>query len=168
MKHVRFSNIVLVGVYVCVCLLSSCRPDTTCRENIKTGMICEYRYPYFDKDRQIQISVTWDSISVIGLNQVEPLYDNTRNVKQLSLPMHIAADSTEYALLYHQVFDTICVRHTNNPEFISLECGCAVRHNILSIRHTHHWIDSIAIVKDSIVRAGTTNIELWNRKNIKQ
>jgi len=162
MKHANFSKIVLVCVYVCVCVLSSCRPDTVCRQDTKVGLVCELRYPYYDSNRQLQVASTWDSLTVIGLNEVEPLYDNEKKIRQISLPMHVNADSTEYALLYRKKYDTICVYHTNDPEYISLECGCAVRHRIISIRHTHNWIDSIAVKKDSMLRSGETNIEFWN------
>jgi len=161
MKHTVFYNIVLVVVVVVVSSLTSCRPDTVCRENTHVALVSEFRRLYLDEGRQLQIDPTWDSLTVVGLGATQPLYNNSKNLVQIALPMHIAGDSTMYTLCYRNQTDTICVRHTNSPYFISMECGCAVNHTLQSIRSTKHWIDSISIVDPSMTTAGTCNIVFW-------
>jgi len=148
MKHVTCSNIVAVLVLVVVFVNVSCRPDTRCRELMETGMVCTS-------------TQAWDSLTVIGKGKTEALYANSKNLTKITLPLRQDIETTDYILTYHQLNDTLSIRHSNTQQFVSVECGCASLHDILSVQTTHHWIDSIAIVETSINRTGATNIQIF-------
>lgn len=164
MKHAGYSNIVLVCVYVCVCVITSCQPDTTCRENLTVGLISELREIYYDQNHQPQLCTVWDSITVQGIGSSDTLYNNTKYAKKLLLPLHTNADTTQYTLTYHGEADTITVCHTNAQNFVSVECGCVVDHEIISIDHTTHWIDTIEIIQTAIHRQGESNLYIWHER----
>jgi len=124
------------------------------------GLVCELRHTYLEKD-QPQTATSLDSLTIIGIGQTEPLYSNAKWQTQLILPMHTQTDSTRYTILYHQLLDTICIYHSNQIEFVSLECGCSTNHALLKMTNTKHWIDSVAIVNTNMTRNADTNIQIW-------
>jgi len=164
MKHVDYSKIVSVCVCIYVCVLTSCQPDPICRENLKVGLIGELREIYYDQNEQPQLCTQWDSILVMGVGNSDTLYANEKHVQKLTLPLRIAADSTQYILTYHGATDTMTIEHTSQQEFVSSECGCLYSHDLLSVHSTNHWIDSIEIISTDISRMGESNICIWRER----
>lgn len=51
----------------------------------------------------------------------------------------------------HKVYhDTIYISKTNSPHFESVDCNISYFHEITTVEHTHHRIDSIVINKTSV------------------
>jgi len=142
-------------------LMSSCQPDTTCREDLTVGLIGELREIYYDQNEQPQLCTVWDSITIVGVGSNDTLYANDKNVKKIVLSLHNYQDSTQYILCYHGKTDTMTIRHTNTQDFVSVECGCIYDHELLSIAHTTHWMDSVETCETGIRRQGETNIHIW-------
>lgn len=153
MKHAGYYNI-LVSISLCVCSWGciGCQPDTSCRENLTTGVIGEL------------YETIWDSITVQGIGATDTLYNNAKNVKKIVLPLRNTQDSTQFALLYHGQTDTLTILHTYTQAFVSVECGCTNEYEILSVRHTTHWTDTIEIAETAVHRHGSTNLYLKSKK----
>ena len=76
--------------------------------------------------------------------------------------MRYAVDSTELVFHYvKKVTDTVVIRHTNKPYFISMDCGYQMQQSITSIRYTRHNIDSIYIANPEANINGTKNLEIF-------
>jgi len=161
MKHAGYSKIVYVCVYVCVFVLIGCRNDSVCHEDREIGWVCELRRAYLDDNNQRQVANSVDSLTVVGIGQAEPLYNNSKKIGRIVLPMHTQKDSTLFTLLYHNVLDTLCIHHTNQQKFISMECGCIVEHDMTKVRTTNHWISRIEVLTDTMRTAGQTNMNIW-------
>ena len=56
--------------------------------------------------------------------------------------------------------DTVWVRKTNTPHFESPDCPTNMFHEITSIACTHHFIDSVTVIKASVDYAQVENIQL--------
>jgi len=160
MKHVGYYNIVFILVVVFVFVFNACQPEATCRESVKTGLVCAYSEAYLDETMQVRYRTTWDSITVIGIGKTDSLYANSKNVQKINLPLRNDIDSTLYSLTYHNLTDTLIIFHSNQQQFISVECGCTYHHGLQKMRCTQHWIDSIAILDTLMTRAEATNITI--------
>lgn len=158
MKHAGYCNIVLVFVCVFVCVLTSCQPDEACRQSVRTGLQCEFQEAYLDETSQVRYRTTWDSITVIGMGATDILYNNSKSVQSLSLPLKQDVDSTSFIITYHNLTDTLTIYHTNQQEFVSVECGCTYDHELQRLNYTHHWIDTISILQTAIDLGSGTNI----------
>jgi len=125
---------------------------------MEVGLVGELKETYYDKNQQPQLCTVWDSITVQGIGNSEALYANSKYLTKIVLPLHTTMDSTQYTLTYHNLTDTLTIGHTHLLTFVSVECGCAPEHDLISIRHTHHWIDSVEVATTAVNRLGETNI----------
>lgn len=80
----------------------------------------------------------------------------------LKLPVSYANECDTLTFNYENgAKDTLFVKHENIPYFVSMECGTAMYHRILSVEHTNAYIDSAAIVNDYIDYDYDENIKLY-------
>lgn len=160
MKHVNFFNMMLVGL-LCI----SCQPDTVCHETRKVAMHCHFREYYrVPSNVQLNVRTEWDSITVQGIGSDSVLYNNTKQVSHIALPLKDSVDTCAYVLTYHQKNDTLTAIYTNQQKFLSIECGCVYNHKIMQINHTRNWIDTVLIVNDAVMLDIDKNIVLQRTK----
>ena len=57
--------------------------------------------------------------------------------------------------------DTIDFYHTNEEEFISIECGCIVKNSITGVAQTTHHIDSIIVVSPEVNLQSKNNVKIY-------
>ncbi len=157
MKFGRSYNRILVVVTIALTFIA-CRPDTVCHETMTVRLTCEFRELYTDQNNQPQTRIVWDSLTVKGIGTDSILYNNSKSVSKIMLPMRQNTDSTCYALTYHGQTDTLLTYHDNTQSFVSLECGCVCTYQMRHIRHTRHWLDSLIIENKEINRNSGTNI----------
>ena len=62
---------------------------------------------------------------------------------------------------YITTTDTIDFYHTNEQEFISLECGCIVTNSLVGVAQTTHRIDSVVIVSPEVNLQSENNIKIY-------
>lgn len=153
MSHVRYYSI-CVGI----ALLCSCQPDTVCRETMQVGVIGQLKETYYDADMQPRVRTAWDSLTVQGIGSDSVLYNNSKSVSQIFLPMQNDKDTTSYTMTYCGCTDTLSVVHSSNQQFVSVECGCVYEHAIRQVLYTRHWIDTVTIVSNEVLRGGGVNI----------
>lgn len=88
--------------------------------------------------------------------------NHVSNASGLQLPMSYANDCDTTIIRYdNNITDTIYIAHENIPYYISMECGTVMYHKILSLQHTHNFIDSAAIVNDYVNFDYNENIKLY-------
>ena len=148
------------SIFVLLCF-AACRPDAVCRSNMKVGLMAELEEIQYDDTHQPHTITTWDSITVQGINNDSILYNNSKNITKLCLPLRHDADSTAYTLLYKGVTDTLLIIHDSRQNFVSVECGCVYNHQVSALQCTCLWIDSITFLSNSIDRGGETNIRFY-------
>lgn len=153
MSHVHYYSI-CVGI----ALLCSCQPDTVCRETMQVGVIGQLKETYYDTDMQSHVRTAWDSLTVQGIGSDSVLYNNSKSVSQVLLPMRSDKDTTCYAMTYCGCTDTLSIVNSHNQQFVSVECGCVYEHAIRQVVYTQHWIDTIVIASTEVKRGGGVNI----------
>ena len=57
--------------------------------------------------------------------------------------------------------DTVVVRHTNKPYFVSMDCGYQMQQSITTLRYTRRNLDSIYIANPEASIDGTENLKLF-------
>ena len=104
---------------------------------------------------------SWDSITVQGVGSDSVLYDNSYSVTQLQLPLRSDTTVTAFTLTWHELTETLYIRHDNTQRFVSMACGCAIYHNIDSVWFSGTWIDSVKIINSAVEAVKQENIKLY-------
>lgn len=148
------------SIFILLCF-TACRPDPVCRSNMKVGLVAELEEIQYDATHQPHTNTTWDSITVQGIGNDSILYDNSKSIKKICLPLRHDADSTAYTLIYKGQTDTLLIIHNSRQHFVSVECGCVYNHTVSDLQCTRHWVDSITVLSDNVERGGETNIRFY-------
>ena len=140
--------------------LSSCIPDETCRKDadIYMGVTCQWND---ETTADHELKHEWDTVFVRGLGKDSVIYDNAKSVKMLTLPLRADTDITAFYMRWHQIEDTLFVRHENELTYISMACGCFIYHTIDSVWSQHHFIDSVAIYETAVQDDETGHLRLY-------
>lgn len=152
--HIVAIVLFIVGFYACM-------PEEECRTDMHVAMNVALQADSIGINGQQYPYTSWDSISVQPIGHDSIPYDNAKNVSILALSLRPNANTTTYALLYHDVWDTLHIEHQNNEVFINMACGCVIYATIDTVYHTQHWIDSVAIVNSHIERGKEKNLILY-------
>lgn len=154
------NNIFFVLGIIGLSLLAGCRPDTICRQDTDIAMGVSVRWTLTDTTGATTPQTAFDSLSVQGVGNDSILYNNSKNLSSLWLPLRIDTCLTAFALLWHGKADTLFIRHDNTRHFISQACGCTVYHTIDTIWHSGSAIDSITILNSSVENTRQENVQL--------
>lgn len=142
------SNNILCFCSLCLILgLQACTSDDQCRKESIVNMEITF---YNDSTLQ---KASVDSITIYGADNDSILYNNQKSVSSVALPLQKTKDETRYVFTNGQYSDTLTIKHTNSDNFISIECGCFVYHNITDAFSNNTWIDSIAIINPDVTTA---------------
>lgn len=153
----------LAGVvaYALASLLFSCSEEADCSMTDNRGMIV-CNVSQINPENNTAMKDTLDSLTVTAAGTDSIVANRLAQVTVFSLPLRYAVDSTELVFHYvKKVTDTVVIRHTNKPYFISMDCGYQMQQSITSIRYTHHNIDSIYIANPEANINGTKNLEIF-------
>lgn len=120
-------------------LAASCTVDTVCHT----------------EEQKVTVNVgtdseTWNTVTVRGIGSDSVLYNQSKNLKLLSLPLRVDTNITQFSIEYKQQADTLSIRHINNYQYISLACGCSVYHVIDSVWSTQHFIQAANITDSDV------------------
>lgn len=155
-------------------IMVSCSSDEQCRENKNVVMQADFYHVAFNATTQTYSinKITIDSITVQGLkrdsitgNEVlidSVLYNNSKSLSSLNLPLNKFQGESKFLLRINGINDTLVIYHTNQNQYLSLQCGCIKTFNIDTIISTHHFIDSTSIVLHQVNTNNAENIRLFN------
>ena len=105
---------------------------------------------------------TLDSLTVTAYGTDSIIINKQKRVHDISLPLRYTADSTKLVFEYSRnKRDTVVIRHSNTPYFLSMDCGYQMKQSITSIRHTRISLDSVHIANKEAGIYGKENIKLF-------
>lgn len=107
-------------------------------------------------------------VSLYGLGSDSLLYDLTLT-STLNIPLQkldtissfVFETTIQIDTNYVTTIDTIDFYHTNEQEFISLECGCIITNSLVGVAQTTHRIDSVVIVSPEVNLQSSNNIKIY-------
>ncbi len=167
-KFICFISIIFSGIML------SCSSDEQCRENKDVVMQADFYHVVFNAATQTYSinKITIDSITIQGLkrdsitgNEVlidSVLYNNSKSLSSINLPLNKFQGESKFLLKINGINDTLVIYHTNQNQYLSLQCGCIKTFNIDTIISTHHFIDSTSIVLHQVNTNNAENIRIFN------
>lgn len=161
-KLVKLILLCLIA-YPIASIVSSCSEDEDCSMNARPMMQCNFYT--IDPETERVVNDTLDSLTVTAFGTDSILLNNQKQVRGLSLPLRYTADST--VLVFHYSRDpryrkdTIVIRQTNTPYFLSMDCGYQMQQSITSRSYSRHFLDSIHIQTAELSIYGTENLRLF-------
>ncbi|NDV80938.1 DUF6452 family protein [Bacteroides sp. 51] len=160
-KFAKLIFILIVAYPLIGITVSSCAGESDCST---AGRAMLNGYIYRKTEAGTSVRDTLDSLKITAFGTDSILLNNQKDVHDLSLPLQYTKDTTIVIFQYSQVTtDTITIRHTNTPNFISMECGYEMKQAILGLKYTKHRLDSIRVTNNSTNTDGTKNLELYYR-----
>lgn len=160
MKLNRLITTSLLAVF-----LTACNSSDDCREETDVKLTIDFMTRTYDNNSKTykNAALVIDSLTVRGLGSDSLIYNNSKKLKSIKLPLRIGSDETAFEIRFNDITDTLYFHHNNNDQyFISLECGCVVAHEILRISTTAHFSDSIIINNKDVNNIETTHIQIFN------
>jgi len=160
MKYTK--NIILL---LCLFIGVSCVTDEQCRKDRYIRMQLGIYHVTYDGTTKIRTATAFsiDSITVKGINKDSLLYNNTKKISSIILPLNKLDTISRYQVTFNSITDTVTILHTNYDTYLSMECGCIKTHKIDSAYSTKHFLDSVS-VKTNNVNTSTSakeNIKLY-------
>jgi hypothetical protein len=140
-------------------LLASCSSTDECREDKTVNM----KIGFYQKTNSTDATLTVDSVWANGLEKDSFLYNNSKSVNSLKLPLNAAHQQTDYIVRFNNTTDTLSVFYANNNAyFISFECGCIATQTIDEVISTNHFIDSVRIVQREVINVNAEHIKIFH------
>lgn len=158
-------HLLLLGmaIYVVTAALVSCNDDEDCSMNARPMMQCTLYT--IDRTTGEMIKDTLDSLSITALGTDSLILNNQKQVHKLTLPLRYTADSTVLVLHYSKDADipkdTLVIRQTNTPYFLSMDCGYQMKQTINGSSYSRHRLDSIYIQNREAGIYEKENIQLF-------
>lgn len=152
---------IIFGVILCpvISIVVSCSEEADCSMATRAMIQC---YLYTIDDGQRVQNDTLDSLTVTAYDTDSIIINNQKRVHDLSLPLRYTADSTVLVFHYSRIRrDTLIIRQTNTPYFLSMDCGYQMRQAIRSISYSRHQLDSLYISNNEASIYGTENLKLF-------
>lgn len=155
-------RLIIAGILICplMGIAISCSEEADCSMTARPMVQC-YLYK-IDSENQYVQNDTLDSLTVTAYGTDSVIINNQKKVHGLSLPLRYATDSTKLVFRYSKTqSDTLVIRHSNTPYFLSMDCGYQLKQSITSVSHTRIKLDSIDIANKEAGIYGKENIKLF-------
>jgi hypothetical protein len=104
-----------------------------------------------------------DSIWVKGVDNDSVLYNNKKSITSISLPLQKMKDTTQFVIRFNNVKDTLTVVHNNTQQYLSLECGCLITHQLDSTKTstTKHKVKKIKVKYNNVSTTARENLQIY-------
>ncbi|MBR5859929.1 MAG: hypothetical protein IKY71_01130 [Bacteroidaceae bacterium] len=160
MRHTACTIILLTAATLA--LFTGCDNGYDCSiENTAYNRINFYSTNEYGIEETLEFPQTISVTMMVNGNETI-VVNHVSNASGLQLPMSYTNDCDTTIIRYdNNITDTIYIAHENIPYYISMECGTVMYHKILSLQHTHNFIDSAAIVNDYVNFDYNENIKLY-------
>jgi hypothetical protein len=148
--------------------LASCAEESDCsmagRATLRGSML-----RMNDTEGGTPTDTTLAYLTVTALSTDSVLLNADTDVRDVFLPLRYTEDATVWVFHYNaenlsQDTDTIWIRHSNTPVFVSMDCGYDMKQSIIneegSVRYTTYRLQSVNITSLSVSTNGTKNLEL--------
>ena len=115
-----------------------------------------------DPETQYVENDTLDSLTVTAYGTDSIIINNQKKVHDISLPLRYTEDSTKLIFKYSRTkSDTMVIRHTNTPYFLSMDCAYQMKQAITDVTCTRISLDSIYIKDNEAGIYGKENLKLF-------
>ena len=154
-------RIILISALLCplLSMAISCSEEADCSMAARSMVRC---YIYTLGEGQVVENDTLDSLTVTAYGTDSVIINNQKKVHDLMLPLQYTADSTKLVFRYSRTLtDTLVIRHTNTPYFLSMDCGFQMKQSITGVRSSYHQLDSFYVSSNEATINGTENIKLF-------
>ena len=143
-----------------VSIAISCSEEADCSMTARSMVNCIlYRV---DPETQYVENDTLDSLTVTAYGTDSIIINNQKKVHDISLPLRYTEDSTKLIFKYSRnKSDTMVIRHTNTPYFLSMDCGYQMKQAITDVTCTRISLDSIYIKDNEAGIYGKENLKLF-------
>ena len=145
----KLVRLVILGAILCpiISIAISCSEEADCSMTARPMVNCIlYRV---DPETQYVENDTLDSLTVTAYGTD-------------SLPLRYTEDSTKLIFKYSRnKSDTMVIRHTNTPYFLSMDCGYQMKQAITDVTCTRISLDSIYIKDNEAGIYGKENLKLF-------
>lgn len=142
--------------------ISACSEEEDCSLATRPMLYCNLYTIDEVTDQVKKDTLEWLTITALGTDSI--ILNKQEKVKDLILPLNYTADTTKLILHYDQKSlktDTLLIKYTNLPYFLSMDCGYQMKQTVKSIRYTRYVLDSIHIANPEAGIYGTENIQLF-------
>ncbi|MBO7501764.1 MAG: hypothetical protein J6T32_00940 [Paludibacteraceae bacterium] len=155
-----FRHIALCTPMLLCLLFASCEKDRTCRQEMTAhARINLSAVTVLSDDSRMEAAPDSITIGLVGSDSL--VLENAHSEQTVGVELRADTTLTKVVVIYHEEADTLTVFHTNEQRYVSLACGCMVRHIIDSVQTTHHRIDSSAILNAVVTTAKENHLQLW-------
>ncbi len=152
---------VSVWLYSLLSMVYACSEEDDCSMTNNRGMmVCEFYT--FEPGTNYVVNDTLDSLTVTAFGTDSVLINRMEAVHSISLPLRYTEDSTKLVFHYtERLTDTLVVRHTNTPYFVSMDCGYQMQQSITEVSCTYRYLDSLYVSNPETSIDGTENIRFF-------
>lgn len=158
-KSIRILLLAIIAVPLAVAALS-CSEEADCSANARAMLQC-HLYTINPTDNTVD-NDTLELLRVTAFGTDSVIINNQEEVTDISLPLRYAVDSTVLVFRYDEhTTDTLVLRHTNTPYFLSMDCGYQMQQKLNGVRYTTHRLDSIYINNPEASAYATENLKLF-------
>jgi hypothetical protein len=141
--------------YLAVLLISmltvSCLNDETCEDSTTVNV----RIGFYRVQDNNAVRHNIDSLTIFGLGRDSIIYNNTKRVGTVELPMDPSSDSCAFVFVFPEINDTVWIYYQRKPTLTSIECGFVNYYELEEIKHSGLLIQETEIIQSSI----TSNFE---------
>lgn len=155
-----FRHIIFCTPLLLCLLFASCEQDRTCRQEMTAhARIYLSAVTTLSDDSRTEAAPDSITVGLVGCDSL--VLDNAYSERTACVELRADTTQTQVVVVYHEETDTLTVFHTNEQKYISLACGCIVRHIIDSVHSTHYRIDSTAILNTVVTAEIENHLQLW-------
>lgn len=157
----KLVRLVIFGAILCpiASIVISCSEEADCSMTARPMVNCIL---YRVAETGYAENYTLDSLTVTAYGTDSIIINNQKKVHDISLPLRYTEDSTKLIFKYSRTkSDTMVIRHTNTPYFLSMDCGYQMKQAITSITFTRISLDSIYIKDNEAGIYGKENLKLF-------
>ena len=155
-----FRHIIFCTPLLLCLLFASCDKDRTCRQEMTAHeRIYLSAVTTLSDDSHTEAAPDSITLGLVGCDSL--VLDNAYSERTACVELRADTTHTQVVVVYHEETDTLTVFHTNEQKYISLACGCIVRHIIDSVHSTHYRIDSTAILNTVVTAEKENHLQLW-------
>ena len=140
-------------------IIQACSEEPDCSMTARGWLQCNF-YTLSEDGRAV--NDTLDSLTITAFGTDSVILNNQKEVRNLMLPLRYTVDSTVLVFRYSRVTtDTLILYHTNNPYFLSMDCGYQMQQEVTGARYSRHRLDSIYISYNEAGIDGRENIKIF-------
>jgi hypothetical protein len=138
-------------------LLVSCLNDETCEDTASINV----RIGFYRVQDNNAVRYNIDSLTVFGLGMDSIIYNNTRSVGAVELPMDPSRDSCAFVFVFPEINDTVWLYYRRKPTLTSIECGFVNYFELEEIKHSGLLIQETEIIQSSITSSFEEHIRIY-------